>query len=111
MAYFDAEEELVCGGVVPRVAVQAEATLLTTLEFHLTNLAEWVRWRSGPHDVSLQTRPLACINADATGQVSQVALDRATSLRLYATILTPNRGVATAELRLAIQPGVRSEHP
>lgn len=104
VGYFDAASELVCGGTVTNIALQQDATQLTTLQFQLTNLSEWVRWRSGPHDVSLQTRSLSCLNFDGTGPVAQAALDRAVSMRLYVTILSGFRGMATDELQIAIAP-------
>jgi hypothetical protein len=104
-AFFDVSNELICGGVISTAAVQSSPTQMTTLEFRFTNLDDWVRWRSGPHDATIQKRTLSCLNADGTGPVAQAALDRAASVRVYATILPPFRGMATAELLVSILPG------
>jgi hypothetical protein len=104
VAYFDASDELVCSGAVLGVARQDAATQTTVLELRATNLAEWVRWRNGPRAIALRPKALQCMNADATGAVQATELERASSMRLYATILTRDRGLATAELWLVIQP-------
>jgi hypothetical protein len=103
-AYFDSNDELVCSGVVASVARQGTPTQTTVIDLRALSLAEWVRWRNGPSAVALRPKALECVNAEGTGPIQPTELDRAASMRLYATILTRDRGLATAELRFLIQP-------
>jgi len=104
VAYFDAAEELICSGVIDEPATQRSRTQMTTLELKVANMIEFVRWRNGPAATSSRPKQLECRNADGTALVQPADLERASWIRLYATVRTRFSGLATAELRLAIQP-------
>lgn len=102
-AYFDAADELICAGHVSQVAVQRDVPQITHLEFRPTNLTEFVRWRNGAR-APLRALPLTCTNAEGTTETQLGELDRAASLRVYATLFTRFGGMATAELRMLLRP-------
>lgn len=104
VAYFDASEELICSGIVEAAAAQRARTQMTTFELKIGNLLEFVRWRNGPASMSTRPKSLDCRNADGTALVQPAELDRAASLRVYATVNSRYGALASAELRLVIQP-------
>ncbi len=103
-SYFDANDDLLCSGTVEDAARQGVSTQTTTFEVRLTNPFEFVRWRSGPRATALRWLPFDCSRPDGTGDVTQGELDRATSVRLYATVLPPNGGAATGMLQIILTP-------
>jgi hypothetical protein len=103
VAYFDGANDLLCAGTIGAVATHRDGAQITHLELRPMNLTEFVRWRNGAR-LPLRAMPLACTNADSTAELQQGELDRAAYLRVYATLLTRYGGLATAELRLQIQP-------
>jgi hypothetical protein len=103
-SYFDANDDLLCSGIVESAARQTALTQTTTFELRLTNPFEFVRWRSGPRNIALRWLPFECSRPDGTGDVTQGELDRASSVRLYATALPLNGGLATAMVRVTLTP-------
>jgi hypothetical protein len=102
--YFDANDDLICSGVVPEVARQGSATQSTTLELRFNNPFEFARWRSGPRAVALRWLPFQCTRPDGTGDAAQGELERAVAVRLYATVLPSGSGVASQVLRVQLIP-------
>lgn len=101
-AYFDAANELVCSGIVAPTALQREHTQITNLEINPTNLFEFVRWRNGPAAASERPQRLQCFTPDGVGEIQHGQFVRATTVRLYATVVTQTGGIATDELRMVV---------
>ena len=102
--YVDGAENIVCSGALTGAIRQDEATQVTMVEVRPTSLFEFLRWRSGPRAIALTWRPLVCSRPDGLGDVQPAELERATTLRLYATVLPSGGGVATEMLRLTLVP-------
>lgn len=102
--YVDAAENIVCSGAIGGMIRQDQETQVTVLEVRPASLFEFLRWRSGPRAIALTWRPLVCARPDGLGDVQPGELDRATTLRLYATVFPGEGGVATEMLRLALVP-------
>jgi hypothetical protein len=102
--YTDSSENVVCSGTIAGIISQSDGTQFTMIEVRPSSLFEFVRWRSGPRNISLLWRSLICARPDGMGNVQLGELDRGTSLRLYATILPGGGGVATEMLRAALVP-------
>jgi hypothetical protein len=101
--YADANDELVCSGVVSDLAEQEALTQMTAFEIRVGNQDDFIRVRNG-RNRTLRFKALVCSNTDGTAVVQPADLERATVMRLYATVLGHYGGLATAELRLALQP-------
>lgn len=99
--YFDADENFICSGTIEGVADQSTNVQSTNLEVRPLNMEEFVR-------LKVPKRPLArrlfCMNVEGNIEVPITDIMAAAFLRLRATILPRNGGVATAELRLAFKP-------
>jgi hypothetical protein len=102
--YVDGAENVVCSGAIAGVIGQSAGTQVTVIELRPTSLFEFLRWRSGPRATALTWRPLICSRPDGQGDVQPGELERATTLRLYATVLPSAGGVATEMLRLTLVP-------
>ena len=103
--YFDADENPICSGDVPQVLQQQiEYTQTSMLEFRLTSLFEFVRWRSGPSTTALRWLPFTCTRPDGLGNAQASELERAASVYLYATLLAKNGGLATDVVRVTLIP-------
>lgn len=96
-AFYDSQQNLICSGVIEAIAVQNSNVQSTNIEVRPLNLVEFVRLR-------VPTNPppkrLFCMNLEGNIEVAQTDVARATSLRLRATILPKNGGVATTEIRM-----------
>ena len=101
--FADFNDELICSGIIPGVADQEGSPQLTALEVRAGALPDFVRLRNGRNRTQL-AKSLVCMNAEGTAMVQPADLERATVLRLFATITTRYGGLVTSELRLAIQP-------
>ncbi len=102
-AYFDGNDDLICSGTL---AIAEQQTLLqtTAIELHVMNLTQFARWRNGPQKTTSHFAPLVCTNADNTAAAQPVDLERAVSMRLYATVIARYGGLATADLRVLLRP-------
>lgn len=99
--YFDADENFICSGTIEGVADQSTNVQSTNLEVRPLNMEEFVR-------LKVPKRPLArrlfCMNVEGNIEVPVTDIMAAAFLRLRATILPRNGGVATTELRLTFKP-------
>jgi hypothetical protein len=96
-AFYDAAENLICSGVIESVASQNINVQSTNIEVRPLNLVEFVRLRS---PMNPPPKRLFCMNLDGNIEVAQTDVARAASVRLRATILPKNGGVATSEVRM-----------
>jgi hypothetical protein len=103
-AYMDANDEVVCSGRVELNIPQQQAVQYTHVEIRPGQLYEFLRWRNDPKSSNQQWSRLICMNPDGRAEVQPGELERARSLRLHATIHPRYSGLATAELRIVLQP-------
>lgn len=103
-AYFDGNDGIVCTGTIALVIPQRAMAQYTNLEIRPGNIYELVRWRNGPHTTTPRWERLDCTSPDGQSGIQPGDIDRATSLRLHATILSGASGVATADLRVTLRP-------
>lgn len=99
-SFFDAEENLICSGVVEGVVTQTSNVQSSNLEFRPFNSLEFVRWRNGPRPTAVRPKRLFCMNVDGLAEAPVGDLERATSMRIHATVLPKAGGVSTAEYRV-----------
>lgn len=104
VVYLDAGDDVVCSGRVELGIPQQEAVQYTHLEVRPGNAYEFLRWRNDPKPSNQQWSRLVCMNADGRAEVQPGELERAKSLRIHATITPRYNGLATAELRMLLQP-------
>jgi hypothetical protein len=94
--FYDAEQNFICSGIIEAVAIQNVNVQSTNIELRPLNMVEFVRLR-------VPTNPppkrLFCMNAEGNVEVAQTDIVRAYSVRVRATILPKNGGVATSEVR------------
>src|SRR3989442_1211796 len=78
-AFYDAEQNLICSGIIESIAVQNTNSQSTNIELRPLNMVEFVRQR-------LATNPppkrLFCMNPEGNVEVAPTEIARATSLRL-----------------------------
>lgn len=98
--YLDTDENVICSGVVESVAGIDQNTGSTILEFRPVNLLEFVRWRNGLRPAQPAAKRLVCIGPDQLLEVSREETDRASSVRLYVTLLPRNGGLSNLEIKL-----------
>jgi hypothetical protein len=104
VVYLDAGDDVVCSGRVELGIPQQDAVQYTHLEIRPGNSYEFLRWRNDPKPSNQQWSRLVCMNADGRAEVQPGELERAKSLRIHATITPRYSGLATAELRMILQP-------
>jgi hypothetical protein len=97
-SYLDANEGLVCSGVVEGVATQSALTESINLEIRPWNLREFVRWRNEPPQLNSGAKRLTCINAEGLSEVRSEELAGVTSARVRATVLPKGGGMSTTEI-------------
>jgi hypothetical protein len=102
-SYLDANDTLVCSGVVENAATQTSLTESINLEIHPWNLREFVRWRNEPPQMNSGAKRLICINADGLSEARSEELARVTSVRVRATVLPRGGGMSTMEMRIVPQ--------
>lgn len=102
--YFDNAGDVVCSGTLGDTIPQQSPVQYTHLEIRPAHVFELVRWRNGPRPTAVRWERLSCLAADTQSEVQPGELNRATSLRVHATIRPDGSGVATADLRLLLQP-------
>jgi hypothetical protein len=95
-AFYDADQNLICSGIIESITVQSANVQSTNIELRPLNMVEFVRLR-------IPTTPppkrLFCMNLEGNVEVAQSDIARANSVRVRATILPKNGGVATTEIR------------
>lgn len=96
-AYYDAEENVVCSGVMESAITQNSNVQSTNIEIRPLNSIEFFRLKTS---TNIPPRRLICINPDTDVEISPPDMTRAGSLRIRATILPRNGGLATTEVRV-----------
>jgi hypothetical protein len=104
VVYMDASDDVVCSGRVELGIPQSEAVQYTHLEIRPGNAYEFLRWRNDPKPTNQQWSRLICMSPDGRTEIQPGELERARSLRIHATIAPRYSGLATAELRMILQP-------
>jgi len=102
-SYLDANDALVCSGVVENVATQTSLTESINLEVRPWNLREFVRWTNEPPQTNSGAKRLVCVNAEGLNEVRSEELSRVTSIRVRATILPRGGGMSTMEIQIVPQ--------
>jgi hypothetical protein len=102
-SYLDANDNLVCSGVVENVASQNNLTQSINLEIRPWNLREFVRWTNEPAETNSGARRLVCVNADGLTESTSDQLSRVSLVRVRATVLPPGGGMSTTEIQLSPQ--------
>jgi hypothetical protein len=103
-SFFDSTDDLVCSGTVDLAISQTLNVQYAVLELRPGNVYEFVRWRNGPRLSAAQWARLACLTPDGQTEIQPAEVERARSVRLHASILPRQNGLATAELKLNLQP-------
>lgn len=104
VTFFDREEDFICSGVIENAATQGTHTQSTNIEIRPLNTLEFVRWRNGPRPTAVRPKRLLCMNPDGLAEIPAGELERATLLKIHATVLPRSGGVSTAECRVGLQP-------
>jgi len=102
-SYLDANDTLVCSGVVENVATQTSLTESINLEIRPWNLREFVRWTNEPPQTNSGAKRLTCINVEGLSEVRSEELGRVTSVRVRATVLPKGGGMSTMEMQIVPQ--------
>ena len=103
VSYLDANDNLVCTGVIPDIATQDSETQSINLEIRPWNLGDFAWWRNEPPQTNSGPRDLFCFNPDGQAQATPAQLQRVASVKLWTTVLPPGGGLSTAELQLDLQ--------
>jgi hypothetical protein len=104
VVFMDAGDDVVCSGQVELGIPQQEAAQYTHLEIRPGNAYEFLRWRNDPKPTNQQWSRLICMAPDGRAEAQPGELERAKSLRIHASIYPRYSGLATAELRMILQP-------
>jgi hypothetical protein len=104
VVYMDASDDVVCSGRVELRVPQDEVVQYTHLEIRPGSAYEFLRWRNDPKPTNQQWSRLICMSPDGRAEIQPGELERARSLRIHATIAPRYSGLATAELRMILQP-------
>jgi hypothetical protein len=102
-SYLDANDGLICSGVVDNVATQTSLTESINLEIRPWNLQEFVRWKNEPPQTNSGAKRLTCINAEGLNEVRSEELARVSSVRVRATVLPRGGGMSTMEMQIIPQ--------
>jgi len=102
-SYLDANDTLVCSGVVENAATQTSLTESINLEIRPWNLREFVRWTNEPPQINSGAKRLTCINAEGLSEARSEELARVTSVRVRATVLPRGGGMSTMEMHIVPQ--------
>ena len=102
-SYLDANDNLICSGVVEDVAAQNNLTQSINLEIRPWNLREFVRWRNEPPATNSGAKRLVCVNADGLTEATSEELARVALVRVRATVLPQGGGMSTIEIQLSPQ--------
>jgi hypothetical protein len=104
VTYFNANDQIICSGVVEGAAFQGNNTQITNLEIRPLSLLEFVRWTNGSREQALRFKRLSCKLPDGLSEAQSAEMDQAVSLRIYATVIAPWAGLATSEMSLRLLP-------
>jgi len=96
--FLDFDQNVICSGSVENAASQNANAQAVNFEFKPLNIQEFVRWRNGTGQPP--ARRLICIGPDQPVEVTHNETDRASSVRLYLSVLTRNGGMSTVEIRV-----------
>lgn len=96
-AFYDSDENLICSGIIESVVLQSSNLQSTVLELRPLNVVEFVRQKLAPNP---PPKRLFCLNPEGNVEVSATEIAHAASLRVRATILPKNGGIATSEIRI-----------
>ena len=102
-SYLDANDNLICSGVVENIAFQDTLTQSVNLEIRPWNLREFVRWRNEPPQINSGPKRLVCLNPESTAEATAEDLDRVSSARVRATVLPKGGGLSTTEVQLNLR--------
>src|SRR5262245_47846283 len=102
-SYLDANDALICSGVVENVAMQTSLTESINLEIRPWNLREFVRWTNEPPQTNSGAKRLTCINVAGLSEVRSEELANVTSVRIRATVLPRGGGMSTMEVQIVPQ--------
>jgi len=96
-AFYDADQNIVCSGVIESLAIQNSHVQSTNFEIRPLNFVEFARLKTS---TNIAPKRLFCINPDTDVEIAPPDMTRASSLRLRVTILPRSGGLATAEIRV-----------
>jgi hypothetical protein len=102
-SYLDANDTLICSGILENVATQTSLTESINMEIRPWNLREFVRWTNEPPHNNSGAKRLTCINAEGLSEVRSEELARVTSVRVRATVLPRGGGMSTMEIQVVPQ--------
>ena len=102
-SYLDANDNLICSGVVENIAFQDSLTQSVNLEIRPWNFREFVRWRNEPPQINSGPRRLVCLNPESTAEATAEDLERVSSARVRATVLPKGGGLSTTEVQLNLR--------
>jgi hypothetical protein len=102
-SYLDANDNLICSGVVENIAFQDALTQSVNLEIRPWNFREFVRWRNEPPQINSGPKRLVCLNPESTAEATPEDLDRAFSARVRATAFPKAGGLSTTEIQLNLR--------
>jgi hypothetical protein len=103
VSYFDAAGDLICSGAISSIATQDTQTQVLKIELRPVNAFEFVRVTNLSRATALRWRTLTCMT-DALTEAQPGMIERAASMRIYATTLAAFGGLATSELVLFLTP-------
>jgi hypothetical protein len=99
--FLDSDENVICSGAIENVAQVDQSTQTAILEFKPLVALEFVRWRNGLRPPQPLPKRLICIGPDQLTEVSRLETDRATSLRIFVSLLSRNGGgVSNVEIKI-----------
>jgi hypothetical protein len=97
--FYDVEENFICSGTV-RVLDQNTNIMSTNIEIRALNPVEFVRLITPLRPAA---KRLFCNNLEGNAEVGSTQMATASTMRLLATILPRNGGIATAEARMQLR--------
>jgi hypothetical protein len=97
-AFYDADQNLICSGVIENIAQQNAHLQSTNIELRPLNIVEFARLRTSP---AVAAKRLFCMVPEGDVEAAPNQVMAAAALRLRATILPRNGGVATSEVRFS----------
>ncbi len=101
--YLDANDNLVCSGVVENVATQTSLIQNINLDVHPWDFREFVRWKNEPPERNSGPKRLVCLNNESTAEASSEELGRISSVRIRVTVFPKSGGLSTSEIQLNLR--------
>jgi len=102
-SYLDANDNLVCSGVVENVAMQTSLIQNINLDIHPWDFREFVRWKNEPPERNSGPKRLVCLNNESTAEASPEELGRIASVRVRVTVFPKGGGLSTSEIQLNLR--------